>query len=61
MMSATRAAPLTALAGWPAAGFVRWHCDTGPPNMVAQPEKMNEAEIARVIIVILAFIVCLIF
>ena len=59
-ISHTRAAALMGLAGWPTGGFVRWHCDTGPPNTVAQPEKMNEAATASVISVILGFMVCLI-
>jgi hypothetical protein len=34
--SAIKAAPLTSLAGFPGAGFVRWYSVTLPPKTVAQ-------------------------
>ncbi len=42
-MSATKAPPLTALAGCPDAGFVLWQALTGPPNTVAH--ELNEVAI----------------
>lgn len=39
-------AGLTALAGWPSLGLVRWHCDTLPPKTVAQDENMAAIKIA---------------
>lgn len=40
-MSAIRAPARTCLVGSPAAGFVLWHCETDPPNTVAQLDNVD--------------------